>query len=229
MNRMKTFVTLLFTFGLLAVGCNRQESTPTPPAPPEETPRAAAPPRRPTLPPVTPPATAPVPALPPTAVPALNDYIALDEAQRMAVVSAVAAHAPDQAATKLGDLLRVEPSAHIKTAILDELGFLEHTAALQPILGTFDTTQPEPVREAAIDAADTLLSDLANADNPTAFATILQALDARYPAEVRQAAISALEDLEDPRAIPHLTRLLSDPNPEIQQTAADAIDWLQKE
>jgi HEAT repeat protein len=47
------------------------------------------------------------------------------------------------------------------------------------------------------------------------------------PAEVRQSAIDGLIDLEDTRSMALLNGLLNDPDPEIRQSAQDAIEILQ--
>ncbi len=157
----------------------------------------------------------------------------MDEQQRLAAVSTVGDKGADKAAAaatakKLADMLRVESSPQVKTAILDELGNLEQPAALTPVLSTFDTSQPDEVKQSAIDAAESLLSDIASSGNPNALNSITSALDTRYPTEVRQAAISALEDLEDQRALPYLQKLLTDSDPDVRQQASDAIDWLKE-
>ena len=47
------------------------------------------------------------------------------------------------------------------------------------------------------------------------------------PSDVRQSAIDGLIDLEDTRSIALLNGLLNDPDPEIRQSAQDAIEILQ--
>ncbi|MDW8345263.1 MAG: HEAT repeat domain-containing protein, partial [Verrucomicrobiae bacterium] len=134
-----------------------------------------------------------------------------------------------QAIQLFTEMLRVETAPELKMTLLDELGSTEHPAALAPILARLSPNEPEEVREAALTAAETLVSMLGFEKNTDAFEPVVALLDPRYPTSLRELAISTLEDLEDKRAIPHLQRLLSDPDEVVRTAAREAIDWLQHE
>ncbi len=235
------FAVLLATTLLVATSCRRREEPVPPPPPAPASPQThVKPPPAPSVKPaptaVRPPPFPPAPTTPPPPPAALTNlqaYIALDEPQRLAAVSAIGNNAADPAvapaaAKKLAELFRVEPTTTVKTAIIDELGFMRHGAALDPVLDVFESSESDEVRLAAMDAAGNLITELMDNEDPRAFDIIVRALDARYPFEVRDTAIWALEDLDDRRALPHLQRLLTDPDPDIRQRASDAIDWLRE-
>ncbi|MCS7048884.1 MAG: HEAT repeat domain-containing protein [Verrucomicrobiae bacterium] len=236
----KFFFTVLVVIGL--VGCGKKD---TPPASPPTTPPPAAPKSR-----VAPP---PLPMDEPVAVPpsapahaAASPNISATEIlqryqshwndpdERGRLIDAVALHAMEtdnkmQAIRLFTEMLRVETSPELKMTLLDELGSSEHPAALAPILARLSPNEPEEVREAALNAAETLVSMLGFEKNKDAFEPVVALLDPRYPTSLRELAISTLEDLEDKRAIPHLQRLLSDPDEVVRTAAREAIDWLQHE
>ncbi len=154
--------------------------------------------------------------------------------ERARLIDLVAIHALESddkqsAVRTFGDMLRVETTPDLKVALLDELATLETAAALEPILRHLQAGEPEDVREAATAAAEATLTSFAFAETKPSLEQLSPLLDARYPASVREAAIAALQDLDDKRAIPHLQRLLQDPDETVRAAAEAGIEWLQQQ
>lgn len=154
--------------------------------------------------------------------------------ERARLIDAVAVQALEtgnkaEAVRLFTEMLKVETSPELKMTLLDELATSEHPSALAPILERLSPNEPEEVRDAALAAAETLVSMLGFEKNKDAFEPILKLLDTRYPSSLRELAISTLEDLEDKRAIPYLQRLLHDPDENVRAAAQAAIEWLQQE
>lgn len=232
--------------GLLLVvcltGCGQRDRSPEPPPVPPPT-RPSAP--RPAPPPL-PPTDAPRAQSQPPSTPATDEnltpneimrqYLAHwnDTEERARLIDVVAIRALEtgnqtEAVRLFTEMLKVETAPELKMTLLDELGSSELPAALPAILSRISPAEPEEVRESAMAAAEMLLSMLGLEKKPDAFEPVVGLLDPKYPAALRELAITTLEDLEDKRAIPHLQRLLTDPDENVRAAAQAAIEWLQQE
>lgn len=76
-----------------------------------------------------------------------------------------------------------------------------------------------------VDLIDSLLGIDGYKDEKLAMLTL--GVKTGLPKEVRETAIDGLIDLEDSRAMPLLNGLLNDPDPEIRESAQDAIELMQ--
>ena len=104
--------------------------------------------------------------------------------------------------------------------ILEALSRLNSEEALAALGALFSMERDSVLQEDILEA----MSEITSSNTVWAVA---KGLDAALPTSVRLAAIEALEDVDDAAVIPRLQGLLTDPNPEIQKSAAHAIDWLQ--
>jgi hypothetical protein len=85
--------------------------------------------------------------------------------------------------------------------------------------------QAETDTDLKVDLIDSLLGIDGFRDEKLAMLSL--AVKAGLPKEVRESAIDGLIDLEDTRSISLLNGLLNDPDPEIRESAQDAIELLQ--
>jgi HEAT repeat protein len=100
-----------------------------------------------------------------------------------------------------------------------------------------DTSKQEAVQvlgkmfqgENSVDLKLEILEDLVLISHPSTIVPLVDAIDPSQPTEVRVTAAQALGSLGDKRAIPFLEQALSDPDPEVQQAARDALDTLRPE
>jgi len=100
-----------------------------------------------------------------------------------------------------------------------------------------DTSKQEAVQvlgkmfqgENSVELKLEILEDLVLISHPSTIVPLVDAIDPSQPTEVRVTAAQALGSLGDKRAIPFLEQALSDPDPEVQQAARDALDTLRPE
>ena len=127
-----------------------------------------------------------------------------------------------QDATQLEVAYRNEQEEVGKFEIIDTLADMGTLQAVQTMDRLF---QAESDLEMKIEILDSL--QLIDEHHSYKMRIFSNALLASQPFEVRLAAIDGLLELDDPGVIPVLRGLLNDPNPEIRESARDAIDFIE--
>jgi len=135
---------------------------------------------------------------------------------------------PDQfLPAKLQDALRQYPSLSDRddraSLVMDVLGMTDNGATKQQVTQVLGTMfHQEPTADLKLD----LLDDLIMVGDDGAIPAFVEAIDPNQPKEVRTKGILALENVGDSQAVPYIQELLADPDPDIRQTAQEAMDRL---
>lgn len=158
----------------------------------------------------------------------LARYFRADESARRTIIEEWADRAgeggsPDEVAARLEDLHGKESDPALKEEILDALVWIASGPAFDSILRILRGAAGEDQRTAAATALASVISDRADAGD---WERVARGMEADLPRFVRIAAVEAFMTEGDATAIPRLEELSGDPDPELREAAARAIEAL---
>lgn len=127
-------------------------------------------------------------------------------------------------AAELANAYRNERDPLEKTEIIYRLADASSPPSRQVLTQIFHAEKDPALR---VD----LVKSIAFVENPDLVPSLLilqEALQSRQPRELREAALDTIQTLNDTRTLPTLQSALVDPDPELRDTAAKTITYLQE-
>lgn len=127
-------------------------------------------------------------------------------------------------AAELANAYRTERDPLARTEIIYRLADASSPQARQILSQIFSTERSLELRVEAVKA----LVFIESPDLVPSLLILQEALQSRQPRDLREAALDTIQTLNDTRTLPTLQAALVDPDPELRETAAKTVTYLQE-